>query len=140
VKLTADGANDAGPLGSRGETAQVISAGAGKDLMGTRPPMLLAAAIIESSFLVADLPLSQLRAMDDVRFPWLLLIPQRSGLEEWTDLDPEDCLQLAREISMTAELLKRCTSSDKLNIASLGVCPRQCCSPTAYSRGGAEGQ
>ena len=39
------------------------------------------------SVFLADGPLSQLRLMDDARFPWLVLVPRLPGAEEWLDLD-----------------------------------------------------
>ena len=36
--------------------------------------------------LVCDLPLSQLLAMNDANFPWLILVPRREGATEQFDL------------------------------------------------------
>jgi len=38
----------------------------------------------DSAF-VADGALSQVRLMDDARFPWLLLVPRVAGVSEWID-------------------------------------------------------
>ncbi len=40
----------------------------------------------DSAF-IADGPLSQVRLMDDARFPWLLLVPRVAGASEWINLD-----------------------------------------------------
>lgn len=40
----------------------------------------------DSAF-VAEGPLSQVRLMDDARFPWLLLVPRVAEASEWIDLD-----------------------------------------------------
>ena len=40
----------------------------------------------DSAF-IADGPLSQVRLMDDTRFPWLLLVSRVDGAAEWIDLD-----------------------------------------------------
>ena len=78
----------------------------------------------DTSF-VADLPLSQLRLMNDARYPWLLLVPRRSGAEEWSDLSAEDALQLSREIHLATRLLIRFSAPYKVNVASLGNVVRQ---------------
>jgi diadenosine tetraphosphate (Ap4A) HIT family hydrolase len=85
----------------------------------------VAPQIEAASLLVSDLPLSQLRLMDDARFPWLLLVPRRPGLEEWSDLSPEDALQLSREIHTATRLLIRYAAPHKVNVASLGNLVRQ---------------
>ncbi|MCW4152577.1 HIT family protein [Halomonas sp. 18H] len=69
---------------------------------------------------ITDLPLCQLRLMDDARFPWLVLIPRRHGVSEVTELSGRDQRQLWQEATQAGELLKRCVPGDKLNIATLG--------------------
>ena len=39
------------------------------------------------SVLVAEGPLSQVRLMNDERYPWLILVPRLAGITEWIDLD-----------------------------------------------------
>src|ERR1700753_458606 len=89
------------------------------------PPFVVASDIEAASKLVRRFPLSQLRLMNDARFPWLLLVPERTGLEEWTDLAPWDLQQLSLEIRLTVALLKQAASPDKINVASLGNIVRQ---------------
>lgn len=81
--------------------------------------------IEQDSTLISDLPLSQLRLMDDRRFPWLVLVPRRAGAEEWSDLSPEDALQLSREIHFATRLLIKQAAPHKVNIATLGNVVRQ---------------
>jgi diadenosine tetraphosphate (Ap4A) HIT family hydrolase len=88
-------------------------------------PFALSPQIEAASKLVAELPLSQLRLMNDARFPWLLLVPQRPALEEWTDLDGDGVLQLSVEIHLAAQLMIQFATPDKVNIASLGNLVRQ---------------
>lgn len=77
------------------------------------------------SHLVANGPLSQLRLMDDARFPWLLLVPRRVGAVEWIDLDGSDQRLLLAEINLAGRLLRALGESDKLNIGALGNIVRQ---------------
>jgi diadenosine tetraphosphate (Ap4A) HIT family hydrolase len=85
----------------------------------------LAPKIENTSRFTIDFPLSQLRLMNDARFPWLLLIPRVDGLEEWTDLDEEDQAQLSKEIGWAVQLLRLFASPDKTNLGSLGNIVRQ---------------
>ena len=73
-----------------------------------------------SSHLVQEWPLCQLRLKDDARFAWLLLIPQRPGVTEFTDLAAEDYAQLWREILAATRLVQRVADPDKVNVGMLG--------------------
>ena len=88
-------------------------------------PFALAAQIEAASKLVLEFPLSQVRLMNDARFPWLLLVPRRPALEEWTDLNRADLMQLSVEIHQAAQLMTHFWAPDKVNIASLGNLVRQ---------------
>lgn len=75
---------------------------------------------------IADGPLSQLRLMDDARFPWLVLVPRVPGATEWIDLDGASQRLLLAEINQSGALLRlHFTPIDKLNIAALGNIVRQ---------------
>ena len=78
----------------------------------------------ESHFLV-DWMLCQVRLMDDARFPWLILVPRRAGLEEWTELGVEDSAQLAKEIGRAGQALALKFTPTKLNVGALGNIVRQ---------------
>jgi diadenosine tetraphosphate (Ap4A) HIT family hydrolase len=78
----------------------------------------------DSDFLV-DWPLCQVRLMDDARFPWLILVPRRPGLEEWSELRAEDSGQLAEEIGKAGQALARMFAPTKVNVATLGNIVRQ---------------
>jgi diadenosine tetraphosphate (Ap4A) HIT family hydrolase len=69
---------------------------------------------------VGDLPLSRLLLANDANYPWLILVPRKTGLVELIDLTPDEQNQLYAEIDRTARALKTATICDKLNIAALG--------------------
>lgn len=75
--------------------------------------------------LVADGPLSQLRLMDDARFPWLVLVPRLPGAVEWLDLDGAAQRLLLAEINLAGKLLRSLGPVHKLNIGALGNVVRQ---------------
>jgi diadenosine tetraphosphate (Ap4A) HIT family hydrolase len=68
---------------------------------------------------VADLALSRLLAMNDADFPWLILVPRRTGASEIVDLGAEHSI-LMDEIALASRVLKDETRCDKLNVAAIG--------------------
>ena len=70
--------------------------------------------------LVGDLEFSRVLLMDDVRFPWLILVPRRAGLRDLIDLPREDQHRLLDETDRCARVLHALQKPDKLNIAALG--------------------
>jgi diadenosine tetraphosphate (Ap4A) HIT family hydrolase len=77
------------------------------------------------SHLVADGPLSQLRLVDDTRFPWLVLVPRLPGAVEWLDLDGDAQRLLLAEINLAGRLLRAMGPVHKINIGALGNVVRQ---------------
>jgi diadenosine tetraphosphate (Ap4A) HIT family hydrolase len=77
------------------------------------------------SVFVADGPLSQLRLMDDARFPWLVLVPRVAGAVEWFDLGPADQSLLWNEVRHASALLRGDPRCGKLNLGALGNIVRQ---------------
>lgn len=69
---------------------------------------------------IGDLPLCRVLAINDVNYPWVVLVPRRVGLVEIIDLDEEGQAVLMAEMARVARALKTVTSCDKLNIAALG--------------------
>lgn len=69
---------------------------------------------------LGTLPLCEVRLMNERRYPWIILVPKRAGLEEVLDLGGKDSLQLLDEITRIAQRLKEKLQPAKLNIASLG--------------------
>jgi diadenosine tetraphosphate (Ap4A) HIT family hydrolase len=81
--------------------------------------------IAQSSRLVADLGLSQVRLQDDARFGWLVLVPRREGAVELFDLSKEDQASLLAELDTAASAVRALCDEEgrpveKLNIANLG--------------------
>ena len=71
------------------------------------------------------LGLCELRVMNDCRWPWLVLVPQRPGIEEVHDLTPLDQAMLTFETNMVAQALKSVTGCTKINTGALGNIVRQ---------------
>ncbi|SDQ86339.1 Diadenosine tetraphosphate (Ap4A) hydrolase [Pseudoxanthomonas sp. CF385] len=77
------------------------------------------------SVFIADGPLSQVRLMDDTRFPWLVLVPRVNGVSEWLELEGGQQRLLLAEINQAGQLLRAQTGVQKLNIGALGNIVRQ---------------
>jgi len=80
--------------------------------------------IAADSLPIAPLGLSDLRLMNDFRFPWLLLVP-RVEATEIVDLAPAERARLLDEITEVSAALRKVTGCHKLNIAALGNVVRQ---------------
>lgn len=72
------------------------------------------------TFPVVRLGLCQLLLMNDQRWPWLILVPQRAAITELHELTPLDQTMLTFETGLVAQTLKTVTSCHKLNIGALG--------------------
>lgn len=88
--------------------------------MDVPSPFVLNEQIKADTWPVYPLPLCQVLLSRNAAWPWLILVPRRSGLVEIIDLSPSDQEQLWREIDLSARLLKELATPDKLNIANLG--------------------
>jgi diadenosine tetraphosphate (Ap4A) HIT family hydrolase len=70
--------------------------------------------------LVADWALSRVLAMNDARYPWLILVPRRDVVTEIFDLDRSDRLSLIEEVARASEGLRKLTRAAKINVGALG--------------------
>jgi len=74
---------------------------------------------------VADWPLCRVLLMEDARFPWLVLVPRRTGVVELDDLEEADHTRLMHEIQRAMKTLRKVVACDKLNVGALGNIVRQ---------------
>jgi len=71
-------------------------------------------------FSIGNFPLCHVLAMNDVNYPWFILVPARVGVREIYQLNNSDQLLLLRESSYLAQQLAVEFNADKMNIAALG--------------------
>lgn len=76
--------------------------------------------LAKDTFYVGDFPLSTCRLMNDMQFPWLILLPRVQGITELYELSPSDQEQFLRESSWLSSQLSRVFRADKMNVAALG--------------------
>lgn len=74
----------------------------------------------QDTILLGSFPLSLLLLMNDITYPWLILVPQRPDIREIFELAADDQQQLLAESSLLAGTLATLLRPDKLNIAALG--------------------
>lgn len=82
-------------------------------------------AFAAGSVFAADWPLCQVRLQDDVRFPWLILIPRVAGVTEIEHLSAADRAELTEETVRAGAVVRALAEAagrpiDKLNVAALG--------------------
>ena len=78
-----------------------------------------------TSFFLGSWPLSNVLLKNDENYPWFLLVPRRSDIEEIYQLDAQDQLLLMQEINQLSLLVKNYYQPKKINVASLGNIVRQ---------------
>ena len=72
------------------------------------------------TLLMGRLALCRLLLMNDATYPWLILVPERPGIEEIHELEPSDRRALIDEIALASRALNTIVDPDKLNVAAIG--------------------
>ncbi|WP_298608797.1 HIT domain-containing protein [uncultured Thiothrix sp.] len=72
------------------------------------------------TLLVGNLPLCRVLLMNESRYPWLILVPQRNEISEIYQLSATERTQLWSESDLVSRQLMQLFKADKLNIAALG--------------------
>lgn len=83
-------------------------------------PFSLHPTLARDTVEVTRLPLCRVLLMNDRRFPWLILVPERESVREIYELPPEDRAQLIEEIAQVSAVLTRLFEPEKLNVGALG--------------------
>jgi diadenosine tetraphosphate (Ap4A) HIT family hydrolase len=81
--------------------------------------------LAKDSVPVCSFALSELRLINDTRFFWLILVPQREAVLEWFELNSADQLTLHQETMRVAAALKANSKCTKINIGAIGNVVRQ---------------
>ncbi|MEO1066346.1 MAG: HIT family protein [Pseudomonadota bacterium] len=72
-----------------------------------------------------DLRISKVLLMNDVRYPWVILVPRVAGVQELYDLHRAQRALFTDEITATAKALQTVTKGHKMNVGALGNIVRQ---------------
>lgn len=69
---------------------------------------------------VGQFQLSLVLLCKDANYPWIILVPKRTGMREIYHLSDEDQMQLIRESSHLCEVMTSIYAPTKMNVASIG--------------------
>ncbi|MBP1851658.1 diadenosine tetraphosphate (Ap4A) HIT family hydrolase [Rhizobium halophytocola] len=88
-------------------------------------PFALDDRLARDSKPLLTLDLCEVRLINDSRWPWLLLVPQRDAVTELFELTPLDQTMLTFEQMTVSAALRRATGALKINVGALGNIVRQ---------------
>ena len=75
---------------------------------------------LKNSHYIADLKLCSIRLVDNSKFPWIILIPNRKKITDITELNSEDQILLMKEIVSCSKIMKKIFKTSKLNVEKIG--------------------
>ena len=74
---------------------------------------------------IGDLNLCRVLLMNDVRYPWLILVPAKPDLTEIGDLTRDDRIVLMDEMEQASNAIRALYNPIKVNVGALGNVVRQ---------------
>ena len=75
---------------------------------------------LKNSYFIKDLKLCSVRLIDNIKFPWIILIPNRKNITDITELNLKDQILLMKEIVHCSKLMKKIFKTKKLNVEKIG--------------------
>ena len=75
---------------------------------------------LKNSHFITELKLCSVRLIDNCKFPWIILIPNRKNKTDITDLNSKDQILLIKEIVHCSKLMKKIFKTSKLNVEKIG--------------------
>ena len=75
--------------------------------------------LLKKDFII-DLPLCKVLLEDESHYPWIFLVPRRPHISRIIDLQPEDQLQLLKELNSAQNILWEFFDLTQLNVAAIG--------------------
>lgn len=75
---------------------------------------------IKTSHLVTKLKLCSVRLIDNQKFPWIILVPNRINVTDITELKTKDQNLLMKEIVFCSKIMKKVFKTKKLNVEKIG--------------------
>ena len=75
---------------------------------------------IKTSYLVTKLKLFSVRLIDNQKFPWIILVPNRINVTDITELKTKDQNLLMKEIVFCSKIMKNVFKTKKLNVEKIG--------------------
>ena len=75
---------------------------------------------LEDSYFITKLNLCSVRLINNSKFPWIILIPNRKNITDITELNSNDQILLMKEIVHCSKLIKKIFKTKKLNVEKIG--------------------
>ena len=75
---------------------------------------------LKDSYYINKLKLCTIRLINNSKFPWIILIPNRKNKTDITDLNSKDQILLMKEIVHCSKLMKKIFKTSKLNVEKIG--------------------
>ena len=75
---------------------------------------------LKDSYYINQLKLCTIRLINNSKFPWIILIPNRKNKTDITDLNSKDQILLIKEIVHCSKLMKKIFKTPKLNVEKIG--------------------
>ena len=75
---------------------------------------------LKDSHLIIQLKLCSVRLIDNSKFPWIILIPNRKNISDITELKSRDQILLIKEIVYCSKLMKKIFKTKRLNVEKIG--------------------
>ena len=75
---------------------------------------------LKDSHFIIDLKLCSIRLIDNCKFPWIILIPNKKNITDITELNLKDQISLMKEIIHCSKLMKKIFKTKKLNVEKIG--------------------
>ena len=75
---------------------------------------------LKNSHFIVELKLCSIRLIDNCKFPWIILIPNRKKVTDITELKAKDQILLMKEIVFCSKIIKKAFKTSKLNIEKIG--------------------
>ena len=75
---------------------------------------------LKTSHFITDLKLCSVRLIDNVKFPWIILVPKRNKVTDITNLNSKDQINLIKEIVFCSNVMKKIFKTTKLNVEKIG--------------------
>jgi len=75
---------------------------------------------LKDSHFITKLKLCSVRLIDNSKFPWLILIPNRKKITDISELKFIDQVLLMKEIVYCSKLMKKIFKTKKLNVEKIG--------------------
>ena len=75
---------------------------------------------LKDSYYINRLKLCTIRLINNSKFPWIILIPNRKNKTDITDLNSKDQILLMKEIVHCSKLMKKIFETSKLNVEKIG--------------------